>query len=1031
MNFRKQISRFVLMLILICISCISSNSILAAYNFSAVSSVFKIPEPEDIGKPLNELSRYNELLYSYLKIDDLIDARTIIIKILPKLDKNNIDEDILSESSYLIGIYYLKVKNLNEAIRYLNQCISLKEKKNAIDERYAKAFYNLSVAYSSLGDLKKFEFYAFKSLEIGKKIYKESDYSLIASYLSVATACIDVKEYEKGISYSNTGIALATKNPENTPPSTLAALYHNLSVCYSLQGDWSKGKLYLEKAESIYTNNNLGQNEDYINLLNGLALANNTLGLKTEAARLYEKGVSLARSSKAPLAFNLIYGYATFLGNNKETLKGEKLLEDALLRAKTVSKENPVNYYEVLNNYASYLREYKIDNKKSIQIYEECLLYLKNNDQLGYLKFIVNLGYSKSLDAAGESEKALGVIQALLFSNQRTKSINDYDNPPADSIKPDISNIRILKVKYDILRSIYKKNNDQKAILAASNTSEVIVAMLDKVRINISEEESRLVLGDRYRASYLNAIHDFDLLYSKTGEQAYLEKAFEYSEKSKVAGLLTATRELKASQFHIPADISNLELGLQREIGLYNVRISEEASSRKPDESLLIRWKERLLEVTRKRDSLILVFEKQYPEYYSIKYNTKMIGLKGIPSVIGSNGNYINYIVSDSVLYTFIANTKNQKLIMTKVDSSFFNNIRKFRTLLSMPSPSDNASEKFEQYRSVGQQLYKTLIDPIKTFLISDKIYISPDNILSYVPFESIPIPTKGEKRNNYRDLNYLMNEYDISYTYSATLMAEYVKKGINSSNKLIAFAPNYPDPINIQSVLMSRQATQGVLNDLPYARKEAEYVTEITGGKLYENGDARESVYKQESGKYDIIHLAMHTLLNDRDPMRSTLIFSQSANSIEDGYLKTYEVYGIPLKAKMVVLSSCNTGSGLLLSGEGIISLARGFIFSGSQSVVMSMWEIEDKSGTDIVEMFYKYLKEGYTKSAALKKARMNFLKNSDQLRSHPYFWSTLVVYGDNSPLYHSKRLKIAGSVIFAVLLLSAGFYFWRRRYS
>ena len=77
--------------------------------------------------------------------------------------------------------------------------------------------------------------------------------------------------------------------------------------------------------------------------------------------------------------------------------------------------------------------------------------------------------------------------------------------------------------------------------------------------------------------------------------------------------------------------------------------------------------------------------------------------------------------------------------------------------------------------------------------------------------------------------------------------------------------------------------------------RQEAEYVSEITGGKLFENGKARESVFKSESGKYDIIHLAMHTLLNDKDPMHSTLIFSHENDSPEDGYLKTYEIYGIP----------------------------------------------------------------------------------------------------------------------------------------
>jgi CHAT domain-containing protein/tetratricopeptide (TPR) repeat protein len=1031
MNFKKQISGFVLMLMLICMVCIPSASVFAASDISSVTPGSLLPETGITGKFSKEINSYNELLLGYLKIDDLVNSRIVVNKILQKIEKSKVDKDILSESSYLIGIYFLKVKNFNEAISYLNKCISLKEEENVIDERYAKAIYNLSVVYATIGDIKKFETYAVRSLEIGKKIFKESDLSLVVSYLSVAGAYIGVKEYEKAIINSNIAIALATKNPQNITPSVIAALYQDLGVCYSLQSDWSKAKIYLEKTESIYINFNLAQNEDYINLLNGLALTNDALGLKTEAARFYEKGVSLAKYSKGPLAFNIIYGYASFLGTNNESQKGEKLLEDALMRAKKVYKNDPANYFEVLNNFASYLREYKIDNKKSIQYYEECLSFLRNNDQLGYLKYIANLGYSKSLNASGEPEKALEVIQSLLFSNQKTRNKNNFENPSADSIKPDINNIRILRAKYEILRSVYKKNNDQKAIIAASNTSEVIVALLDKLRINISEEESRLFLGDRYRTSYLNAIRDFNLLYTTTGDHAYLEKAFEYSEKSKVAGLLTATRELKASQFHIPPEISNLELGLQREIGLYNVRISEESSVKNPDDALIRSWKENLLEATRKRDSLILIFEKQYPEYYSIKYNTKMLGLDDITSVIGRKGNYINYIVSDSVLYTFIANTKNQKLIVTKIDSSFFNNIKKFRNLLSMPSPSDNASEKLLQYQSVGHQLYKTLIDPVKAFLISDKVYISPDNILSYVPFEAIPTASAGGKENTYRELNYLMNEYDISYTYSATLMAEFVKKDINKSNTLIAFAPSYPEPINIQSVLMSRQSVQGVLNDLPYARKEAEYVADLTGGKLYENGDARESVYKQESGKYDIIHLAMHTLLNDKDPMRSTLIFSQASDSIEDGYLKTYEVYGIPLKAKMVVLSSCNTGSGLLLSGEGIISLARGFIFSGSQSVVMSMWEIEDKSGTDIVEMFYKYLKEGYTKSAALKKARMNFLKSADLLRAHPYFWSTLVVYGDNSPLYHSQKVKIIVSAIFAVLLLSAGFYFWRRRYS
>jgi CHAT domain-containing protein len=275
------------------------------------------------------------------------------------------------------------------------------------------------------------------------------------------------------------------------------------------------------------------------------------------------------------------------------------------------------------------------------------------------------------------------------------------------------------------------------------------------------------------------------------------------------------------------------------------------------------------------------------------------------------------------------------------------------------------------------------------------------------------------------------MNDFDISYTYSATFMSESVKRDYGLGNKVIAFAPNYPEPINIQSVLMNRQAESGYLSDLPYARQEAEYVSDITGGKLFENADAKESVYKTESGKYDIIHLAMHTLLDDKDPMHSTLIFSPQNDSIDDGYLRTYEVYGIPLKAKMVVLSSCNTGAGLLYSGEGILSLARGFLYSGSQSVVVSMWEIEDRSGTEIVKMFYDNLKKGNSKSDALRQARLVYLKKADQLRSHPYFWSTLVIYGNNTPLYYSKQLILTVGTVVIFIVASLILYFWKRKYS
>jgi CHAT domain-containing protein len=987
---------------------------------------------DPIIKSSKEVENLNESLKRSLTSGDLTHGRLTVNNILQMISANSIGDAILSESYYLIGVYFLKIKSYNEAIDYLNQCISIKEKNNEHDIRYARALYNLSVVYSNLEDLNKFENYASKSVEIGKTIYGESNPDLVSFYLSLISAYVEQKKYEKALDNSNTALTIANKYPGKVSPAVMADLYYNLGVCYDRLADFSKAKIYLDKTESIYKTSGLDQNDNFINLLNGLAITYYALGLKEEAGKYYEKGVALSISNNSSLSYNLINSYCIFLGNDKEEKKGEKLLKNALVRAKARYELYPRDYFEVLNNYAAYLRDYRIDNRKSIECYLECMDYIKKNVHDQFLKTSVYIGYSSSLKEEGKPEIALEIVQSLLFSDNGNAALKgNFNNPGLESLKPDLTSLWILRLKYNILWDIYKRKPDQRILEAASNTSELIVSLIDKVRINISEEESRLILGDKYRESYLNAIRDFNILYKKTADPYFREKAFEYSEKSKVAVLLTSTRELKATQFHIPSETGDLERDLKREISLFNVRISEESASENPNMLLIAKWKENLLEDIRKRDSLILIFEKQYPEYYAIKYNTQTVSLKNIPAVIDHSGNYISYVISDTVLYTFVVNRKHQQLLAIPVDTSFFNDVKRFRNLLSLPSPAENASKKFNEFQSTGYRLYKTLIEPVRSYLISDKLYISPDGFLSYLPFETIPTDAVQRVSLMYRDLNYMMNDFDISYTYSATFLAESVRKEYNRRNKLIAFAPNYPEPIDIQSVLMSRQAGMGQLNDLPYARQEAEFVSKITGGILFENNEAKESVYKNESGKYDIIHLAMHTLVNEKDPMHSTLIFNRGNDSPEDGYLKTFEIYGIPLKAKMVVLSSCNTGTGLLNSGEGILSLARGFIYSGSQSVVMSMWEIEDKSGTEIVEMFYKNLKKGYSKSVSLRKARINFLRTADRLRSHPYFWSALVVYGNNRPLYYSARWKVFVTVPVIVLLLFLGFYFRKRKYS
>lgn len=1033
MNWIKKIFAYLIIILYCCISNQSSFVYCSDLNIitndniriDSISSRMMVIKNSD-------LQSLTKSIRNFLLDGDTAAARLLVPQLINLLGANNLDNDQYCEVNYYAGVYYLLTEDNYKAVEYLGNAIGRMESTEKFDSLYDKSIFNLCLAISGLGDYYRLEEVAQKSIEIGKKIKNASNSVLIENYVNLAIAKIELQKYNEGIALSNKAIEFIGKNPVGDALNSLTYLYHNLGICYMRMSDFSNAKLYLEKAETISNENRLTNNTEYINLLNSLASLYFNLKLPQKAEEYFDRALKLAETQNTLVSYNVINSNAVILGNVGNIKRGEELLRRALVQSKSLFGMGSRRYIEVVINYANYLREYKINYPESIKYFESCRDYLDKNPMDFQLRSSVYLGYGQSLAKVGRSEEALHIVQMALFSEDMNgEAPSLLSNPDINEIKNDAKSLRVLAAKYNILCDMFLRKNDSLLLEAAASTSELIISVLEKVRLNINEEQSRLLLGDKYRNSYLNCIKDFNLLYSRTGDKKYLEKAFIYSEKSKVAGLLASTRELKASQFKIPESVSELESQLKKDIGIYNDYISQYLKSDKPDPEYLKDLKERLLVTTRQRDSLILFFEEHFPEYYSIKYNTKVTELKDVTDIVGRNVNYINYISSDSMIYVFVVNRKSQNLLAIPVDSLFYSALKEFRKLLSQPGQSDNARIAFRKYVESGSLIYDKLIKPVKPYLVSDNIIISPDNILSYIPFEALPVSKVSGDNFSYKKLDYLMEDLDISYTYSATFMSESVRNRFNLDSKLVAFAPEYPEPINIQQVMNSRQSVEGYLSDLPNARDEASYVAEISGGKLYLKEEASESTYKAESGKYDIIHLAMHTVLNDSDPMFSTLIFNEETGSDEDGLLKTYELYGIPTKARMVVLSSCNTGNGLLSSGEGILSLARGFMYSGSNSVVMSLWEIEDKSGTEIVKYFYKNLINGKSKSEALRSARKKYLKDADDLRSHPYFWATLVIYGDNSSLFYNKKMFLIAVFASTSLALILIVYLRKRRYS
>ena len=278
-----------------------------------------------------------------------------------------------------------------------------------------------------------------------------------------------------------------------------------------------------------------------------------------------------------------------------------------------------------------------------------------------------------------------------------------------------------------------------------------------------------------------------------------------------------------------------------------------------------------------------------------------------------------------------------------------------------------------------------------------------------------------------FNKLPYLIRQNTINYSYSTNLLFRFKNKKRPSNHKLLAFAPEYKtDTLQFDNETI-------ILTPLPGVQREVELIAQEMQTKRYIGSEATEANFRQESHKYDILHLAMHAFINDSIPAFSRLVFAQNQidDAESDGWLNTADIYNLNLNARLTVLSACNTGRGSLRKGEGIMSLARGFLYAGCPSIIMSLWEVEDNAGTEIMHAFYKSLKKGRNIDDALRHAKLTYLDNANARLAHPHYWLGYVSIGNSDPLFRSYDFYFFGLIILLISALAIDQLLLRRKSS
>lgn len=897
-----------------------------------------------------------------------------------------------------------------EAIKYFNQVYLLREKAfGKSSYKMGSPLINLGIQYKSLGDIDK-------AIELYKKAEE-----------------IYIKE-------------VGSEYPD------LGTIYINLGVIYELRGDFIKALDYQNNAYRILKKDSASvrYNQNFQDAKYNIANAKLKLGYYKEAIKYAQANLGSTLPRLKPRIYDLI---ATAYQKEGNYSAAEKNYLKSIQSWIDLRGEADVELISEYLAYSSFLT--------GIEKYEKALLYSTkakdivlryfNKKSVSYSQVESNFGdyyFSKNLkthqmeDFRKQRKKYL--LEAIQYYQNAIVALvdsfddkNPFRNPELKDVISDIELIEVLKKKAvamekvaDIFISEFDHDGFYKYSVASLEALSKSVELIHKLQVGFESEESRLFLSQNQANIFSEAIRIAYKLYNQTHKKEFLEIAFEYSERSKSSNLLVSVKDSKAKEIGgIPDTLIEKESFLKSSIANYTLLLSKETHEKEPDSQKIDIYTGKIFKYNEEYGKMIESFEKNYPQYYSLKYENKVVEIKEIQDRLSSKEAVVEYFLNEpndekstGELYRFVVTKDSVNFTKENIDIAFGNQIQQVHDFLVNPNFLNTKKRDFVNYSVAAYYIYEKLLQPVRSRLSGKILTIIPHGKLSYLPFDALISQKPDTSVMNFKKLHYLVNDFVVNYSYSATLSNKYFSNHKAAPENLIVFAPLYnpnEDRADAQTAINYR------FSPLNGAKDEVKGITRFVHGDTFVDDLAQENLFKEKAADYDILHLAMHTVINDSLPMFSKLIFSDpKANSGDDGNLNTFEIYNMKFKARLAVLSACETGTGKLQKGEGVMSMARGFIYAGCPSIVMTLWQLEDKSGVQIMRDFYLYLSKGKRKDVALRMAKLNHLKNADALTAHPHFWLGYVSIGNPEPLYTSKDVYFVIFLFAVILIVFADWY-------
>ncbi len=844
-----------------------------------------------------------------------------------------------------LGAISNAVNEKQKALEYFDQALAL-ARSLGDRRREAQTLFSLSVVHASIGDRRQSVEIQQQTLPILRELGDRAEEGRTLAAIGANYEALGEKQ--KAIEYLLQALPLLRS--EGNQDSEAYALYI-LGLAYDTINERQKAVEAFNQALAIrkaigHRGGEAARLRNLGNLYDGLGDLRQALDLQRQALALYEKEKD----------------YSGVAG----TLRNIGLLHDRLG-----------------------------EKRKAAEHFQRALpLFRLGPDRQSHARLLTNLG--KVLSEAGDHD------QALAHLNEALPMVRRLNNRFFE-----------LLALYWIARSERERGN----LAVARATVEEALGLIEGMRGNYYQPELRSAGFSRAQEYYELEMDLLLRLAPSQPDQNLVAAALETSERARARTLLDLLAEARIEiRQGIAPELKRREQEHQARLTSIQNQLIQARLQARPDQRRITALQEELKQAGQQREQIEREIRREYPRYADLQYPAPL-NAEAIRASLDEQTALLQYALGGESSFLFVVTRQSVRGHRLPKAEEIAALVQEVRRTLGQPG-----RREFADYARAARRLYDLLILPAAGDIArKQRLLIAPDQSLYYLPFESLLAKEAVVAAGGYRDLDFLIKRWDVGYAPSASVLASLRQNkrepNAAATKQFLAFAdpvyqlggqtdlakaPKKP-AVESSSQLALRslfeQEGRWELARLAESRREVKQIAQLYRPdqvSLHLGQEAKEENVKTSAdlGVARRIHFAAHGLISERQPQYSGLALTLDDDPREDGLLQAYEVFNLKLQADLVVLSACQTGLGKELRGEGMIGLTRAFMYAGAPSVVVSLWRVTDASTAELMVEFYRQLDRTNDKAAALRRAKLELMRNPRY--GHPYYWAPFVLVGE-----------------------------------